>query len=242
MRPERLVAALGTTTGVGKTWMGVAVLSRLRSAGLTVAARKPVQSFAPGEGPTDAALLGDATGEAVESVCPPHRSYEAAMAPPMAAQVLGMTPFGIADLVDEMSWRSPVALGWVETVGGPRSPVAADGDSADLAAALEPDVVVLVAEAGLGAINAVRLAAAALDQPPVVVLNRYDDSDLHRRNRAWLATDGFDVVVGPGELVGRLSAPDPDPRPRAITPLSGCSRGRPGSAEVDGAGDAQSLE
>ena len=208
MRPERLVVALGTGTGVGKTWVGAAVLSRLRSAGLAVAARKPVQSFTPGAGATDAALLADATGEAVESVCPPHRSYEAAMAPPMAAQVLGKAPFRIADLVDEMSWPSPVAVGWVETVGGPRSPVAADGDSADLAAALDPDLVVLVADAGLGVINAVRLSATALGPSPVVVaLNRYDDSELHRRNRGWLSAEGFDVVAGPQELAGHLSAP-----------------------------------
>lgn len=206
MRPERLVVALGTTTGVGKTWVGATVLCRLRSAGVTVAARKPVQSFAPGEEPTDAVVLADAAGEAAESVCPPHRSYEVAMAPPMAAQVLGRTPFRIADLVEEVSWPSPVALGWLETVGGPRSPVAADGDSADLAAALQPDLSVLVADAGLGVINAVRLAAAAVVDPPLVVLNRYDDSDLHRRNRAWLVADGFDVVVSPRELSGRLTA------------------------------------
>lgn len=201
------MVVLGTTTGVGKTWIGAAVLSRLRGAGLAVGARKPVQSFTPGEGLTDAAVLGDATGEAVESVCPPHRSYETAMAPPMAAQALGKNPFAVADLVDETSWPAGVALGWVETVGGPRSPVASDGDSAALAAALGPDVLVLVTDAGLGVINAVRLAAGALGQPPVVVLNRYDDSELHRANRAWLAAGGFDVVVGPDELAGRLSAP-----------------------------------
>jgi len=205
--PERLVVAVGTATEVGKTWVGAAVLSRLRAAGLAVSARKPVQSFAPGGGPTDAALLAAATGEGVETVCPPHRSYEAAMAPPMAAQVLGRAPWRIADLVDELSWPPGTGLGWVETVGGPRAPVASDGDSAGLAAALAPDVVVLVAGAGLGVINAVRLSAPTLHRPPVVVLNRYDDSDLHRRNRAWLAAEGLDVVTGADELAGRLTGP-----------------------------------
>jgi dethiobiotin synthetase len=78
-----------------------------------------------------------------------------------------------------------------------------------LLAALDPDVVVLVADAGLGTINAVRLsmealATAPLDGDPVrpvVVLDRYDGHhDIHRRNREWLAErDGYDVVTLPGE-------------------------------------------
>lgn len=138
MRPERLVVALGTATEVGKTWVGARVLEELRRAGVSVGARKPVQSFAPGDGATDAEVLAAATGEAVEDVCPPHRWYEVAMAPPMAADALGRAPFTAADLVRELRWPQGVTVGWVETVGGPRSPIAADGDSADLAAALAP--------------------------------------------------------------------------------------------------------
>jgi hypothetical protein len=50
--------------------------------------------------------------------------------------------------------------------------------------------VLLVADAGLGTINAVRLAAEAFAPAPLLVhLNRYDDAlELHRRNRDWLAT------------------------------------------------------
>ena len=72
---------------------------------------------------------------------------------------------------------------------------------------LEPDLVVLVADAGLGTINSVRLSAAALAPWPLVVfLNRYDESDeLHALNRAWLADrDGFEVVTTPGALTKRL--------------------------------------
>ncbi len=53
-------------------------------------------------------------------------------------------------------------MGLVETAGGVRSPLAADGDCLDYCAALDPDVVVLVADAGLGTINAVRLTLDAL--------------------------------------------------------------------------------
>ena len=208
MRPDRLVAVLGTGTGVGKTWVAAELARALRARGLGVCARKPVQSFAPREGPTDAEVLAGATGERVSDVCPAHRGYPLAMAPPMAAEALGLDPFTVADLADETVWPSDVAVGLVETVGGPRSPVALDGDSVDLAAALAPDLVVLVADAGLGAINAVRLSVpplAALCAPSLVYLNRYrGEDDLHRRNRAWLNTDGLDVVADVAALARRV--------------------------------------
>ena len=204
MRPERLVVGLGTATAVGKTWAGATVLGALARAGRRVAARKPAQSFAPGGGPTDADVLAAATGERPEDVCPRHRWYEVPMAPPMAADVLGRPPFTVADLAAEVVWPAGVEVGWVETVGGPRSPIAADGDSAALASALGPDLLVLVADARLGAINAVLLAVDALPMPSVVVLNHDDGSDVCVRNRAWLERQGLDVVVGPSDLVDRI--------------------------------------
>ena len=95
MRPRRLVAVVGTGTDVGKTWVAARLLSDLRAAGLRVAARKPAQSFEPGDDPAgrDAAVLGAATGETAEDVCSPHRWYEVAMAPPMAADGAGPAPF-----------------------------------------------------------------------------------------------------------------------------------------------------
>jgi len=207
-RPGLLVVVLGTATGVGKTWTAAVVARELRASGATVAARKPVQSHEPGAGSLDAAVLARATGEDPGDVCPPHRSYPLAMAPPMAADALGQPPFTVADLVGELRWSPDVAVGLVETVGGPRSPVAADGDSVGLAAALAPDLVVLVADAGLGAINAVRLSAAAcagVAAPLVVAVNRFDPADdLHHRTRDWLVADGLDLAVSPRELAGRL--------------------------------------
>jgi dethiobiotin synthetase len=205
--PDRLVVALGTGTGVGKTWVGAQVLRRLRAAGVAVAARKPTQSFAPGEGPTDAEVLAEATGERPEDVCPPHRWYEMAMAPPLAATRLGRPAFGVADLVAELRWPPEVEVGWVETAGGPHSPLTADGDSLALAVAVGAHRAVLVADAGLGAINAVRLSAAALaglECPVVVVLTRFDGGALHRSNLQFLRDDGLDVVTGVEEVVGRV--------------------------------------
>jgi dethiobiotin synthetase len=205
-----LVVCAGTGTEVGKTWVGASVLSTLVGRGVIVAARKPAQSFDRGDaGPTDADVLAAATGEHPHDVCPLHRSYPVAMAPPMAAAVLEREAFTVDDLIFELRWPSPSpGVRWVETVGGVRSPIAFDGDSADLCAALEPDLVVLVADAGLGTINSVRVSAPALAGSPLIVyLNRYDESDeLHTLNRAWLTDrDAFDTATTPQELATRIS-------------------------------------
>jgi dethiobiotin synthetase len=205
VRPERLVVVVGTDTGVGKTWVAARVLARLKTTGATVAARKPVQSFGPCDPETDADVLGLATGEAPEQVCPRHRWYAMAMAPPIAATFLGLSPPSLGDLVAELVWPAEeVNVGIVETVGGPRSPLAADGDSAALAAALHPDRTVLVAHAGLGAINAVRLSAPTVPSPLVVFLNHFDGGDVCDRNRRWLQAEGFDVVTTIPDLARRL--------------------------------------
>jgi dethiobiotin synthetase len=206
VRPHRIVAVVGTGTDIGKTWVAACLLTSLRAAGGHVAARKPAQSFGPEDDPAglDAAVLGAATGELAAEVCPPHRWYEVPMAPPMAAEVLGRPAFTIRDLVGELRWPADAAdVGLVETAGGVRSPLATDGDCLDYCAALGPDLMVLVADAGLGTLNSVRLsseALAPLGVPTVVALNRFDvESDLHRRNLEWLReADQRRVVVFPG--------------------------------------------
>ena len=207
MRPGRLVLVAGTGTDVGKTWVSARLLSALRAAGSTVAARKPAQSFDPGDDPTgfDSAVLGAASGEPSERVCDPGRWYEIAMAPPMAADALGRNRFTLAQLVAELVWPAPaVDVGLVETAGGVRSPQTHDGDVVAVAGLLAPDIVLLVADAGLGTLNSVRLSVDALPKavPVVVVLNRYDEgNDLHRRNRRWLLEeDGLSVVTMPGGM------------------------------------------
>ncbi len=211
-RPARLVFVTGTGTEVGKTWWTAAVARALRATGTAVAARKPAQSGAPGD-ETDAEVLGRATGEAADDVCPPHRTYTVAWAPPMAAEALGAPPFTVADLATEIRWPGDVVeVGLVEGAGGPRSPIAADGDNVDLAAALAPDLVVVVADAGLGTINAARLAVAPFTEvlpgtAVVVALNRFGADPLHELNRRHLVERaGLDVVTDPAALAERLRA------------------------------------
>ena len=204
-----VVVVAGTGTEVGKTWVTARVIEMLVAEGCRVAARKPAQSHEPGDLDTDAALLAAASGEAIDRVCPPHRDYEVSMAPPMAAAVLDLPSFTVSDLVSELACPPDVDVLFVESAGGVRSPLAADGDTTDLIEILEPDLVILVTDVELGVINSVRLATSALaPRRPVVVLNRFDErSELHRRNHAWLTdVDLADVLIGPEQLAARLLA------------------------------------
>ena len=200
-RPERLVVVAGTSTDVGKTWLTAALARRLGADGVRVAARKPAQSFDAADantGATDADVLAAATGEDPHDVCPPHRWYPVAMAPPMAADVLGRPRITVEDLLAELRWPDDVAVGFVETAGGVRSPIAHDADAVALAGRLAPDVVLVVTAPALGAISHVRLAADALRGHRVLVaVNRYDaEDDLHRRNVEWLRdVDGLAVAT-----------------------------------------------
>jgi dethiobiotin synthetase len=189
-RPEKLVAVAGTGTEIGKTWVTCRLLELSRTRALKAVARKPAQSFADGE-LTDADHLGAAGGEPPEAVCARHRWYPVAMAPPMAADVLGRGRIQLDGLLAEMNWPHALDLGFVETAGGLRSPIAHDGDNVELIRRLAPNDVLLVADAGLGTINSVRMSLAALQGQRVrVFLNRFDaTNDLHVRNHRWLVDE-----------------------------------------------------
>jgi dethiobiotin synthetase len=225
---DALVFVTATNTEIGKTWWAAAVAGDLRARGCSVVARKPAQSYAPDDISTDADVLAVATGESSDDVCPPHRRYPLPLAPPMAAEALERAAFTIADLDDEIGWTGHRDVALVEGAGGPRSPLASDGDNVDLARLLRPSTLLLVADAGLGTINSVRCCAGALSLLPVVVaLNRYvATDDLHVRNRLWLSERyGYDVVTDPAALADRLASSltvgrRPEGRPRRGTATS----------------------
>lgn len=214
-RPGTVVAVVGTGTDVGKTWVGAQLLRAWVGAGLVVAARKVAQSHAAAEVVTDAAVLGAASGERPEAVCPPTLSFPVPMAPPMAADVLGRPRPLLADLVEGLRWPDRRAgAGLVETVGGLRSPQAHDADAVDVLRSLAPDRVVLVAAAGLGAVHAVRCAVDGLGAAGMtaaaVVLDRHDPGDdCHRRTAAWLVDDDRLPVVLVPTAVAAQGAPGP---------------------------------
>jgi dethiobiotin synthetase len=195
------IGVAGTGTDIGKTWVTASCARALRARGLTVAARKPAQSFSAGD-TTDAEILAAATGEDPHTVCPPHRWLAIPMAPPMAAAALGLPGFTIATLVDETTVGDH-GITFVETAGGLRSPIATDGDCVAYLNALQPAAVLLVADAGLGTINLVRLSVDALGEQRVVVyLNRFDGTDdLHVRNADWLRNqESLEIVTDPEAL------------------------------------------
>jgi dethiobiotin synthetase len=208
--PDLTIVVTGTDTEVGKTWLTVELALALQERGAVVAIRKPVQSFDPGERTTDADILAEASGEDPIAVCPGHRRYPLAMAPPMAADALGGPQLRLHDLVAEMNLPGE-GIALVEGIGGACSPLAHDADSVDLAHTLDADLVVLVTGAGLGTINSVRLATMALDGlRTVVYLNRFNPTDtLHAANGSWLSeVDGLDVTTSPQELLAHLRLED----------------------------------
>ena len=190
----------GTGTEVGKTFVAAAMLRELQRRGITVAARKPAQSFDPSDlAPRDSDVLADASGETTDAVCPSHRNYPIAMAPPMAADALQLPRIALQDLVAELAPTS-AEVTIVEGAGGLRSPIAHDGDALDLIAILHPCVVVIVADAGLGAINAALLTVDAIAHRStvavVVMLNRFDADDaIHIANLAYLQAHTAGSVV-----------------------------------------------
>jgi dethiobiotin synthetase len=181
------VVISGTDTEVGKTWLGARLIESLRASGIEVHARKPVQSFDRRDELTDAEILSKATGETAEEVTPEHRWYPLAMAPPMAAEALNRPEITMQDLAGEARMpESGVVI--VEGVGGPRSPLAHNGDTVSLARALEADLAVIVAPAGLGVVNSVMLSTSAFAPlRTIVFLNRFDPLDeIQVRSRDWL--------------------------------------------------------
>ncbi len=223
--PKKVVLIVGTDTEVGKTWIARQFLETWRGLGFSMSAKKPAQSFLKGYWPTDADILAAASGELPEQVCLKSYWYPLEMAPPMAAEALGLRQPTLAELVFSTGWPLGVDVGLVESAGGVRSPQGADGDCVDLARMLKPQVIVLVSHAGLGCINSVRLSHEAIsgipgedgDQVPVfTILNRFETgNDLHRRNLEWLrerysiqVCTGIleDVVLLARQLVADISA------------------------------------
>ena len=236
--PDRLVVVVGTGTEVGKTWVAC------RGARVVAVGRRA------GGGPQAGAVL---RARATPPPTPPSWPRPPARTPTPSARRTAGTRWpwprrwpptrsvGRRSTSPTWSTRSPGPTasrsGLVEAAGGLRSPMASDdADGVALAAALMPDVVVLVADAGLGTINSIRLAVTALERRRarpattldlVVVLNRFDAADeLHRRNLAWLEEhDG----LTPGHLdrgAGRpccatADPPRPQGSPRRV---SGCGR------------------
>ena len=202
---DRTLVVSGTDTGIGKTWVAIALFRALDQTGLSVTIRKPVESCDPSEGPPDSEVLASALGLHPDEVCRPEWSYPLGLAPPMAAAALRRSIPSTRRIVEDLS-DSQADFLLVEGVGGPRSPLSADGDTVDLARALGADDVIVVSDATLGTISRTLLCVGAFAPLPChVLLNRFEPEDpLHVMNRDWLIGKGISVHTDPSTMAGPL--------------------------------------
>ena len=171
----------GTDTGVGKTVIAAALVLALRGKGVRALGFKPVESGVGDEAPSDAAILSAASGTN-EPLAEPLLTLGEPLAPAVAAERArrALDPDLVLARLETLR-----AVGYtlvVEAAGGLLVPLAWSFTALDLAerAGLE---AIVVARAGLGTLNHVRLTAEALASRRVplraVILNgRGDPPDL----------------------------------------------------------------
>jgi dethiobiotin synthetase len=172
----RAVFIAGSHTDVGKTWAACAILKAARAQGLTVAAFKPVVSgYLPSTAATSdpgrliAALGGDLSAQALEAMSP--LRFEAALSPPMAARLEGVT-LTLADLLAvcrPVLERQTADLLLVEGAGGVMSPMAQDATGLDLQLALGLPTI-LVGGSYLGGVSHTLTALEVLRSRGLAVL------------------------------------------------------------------------
>lgn len=148
---------MGTGTGIGKTHLGVALVKALADAGAEVAGLKPVESGV-GSGVSDTDRLAAAGTFHVKH--PPPYVLAAPVSPHLAAPLEGKS----IRLGPIVQWVDSVEAAWVvvETAGGLLSPLARGLTNLDLAEALEPTAIILVAPDRLGVLHDVTAALFAL--------------------------------------------------------------------------------
>jgi len=153
----------GTDTGVGKTEVSCALLENARAAGVDAVGMKPAQSGVGGDEPSDAQRLREASGrvEPLAVICP--YSFEAPLAPAVAARLAGVriSIEAIEAAARGLAARHATVL--VEGAGGLLVPLTDELTYADLAARLGLPVLV-VARAGLGTVNHTALTVEAIER------------------------------------------------------------------------------
>ena len=173
----------GTGTGVGKTFVGVAIARQLNQRNIKVIPRKPIESGCVKQGeeliPQDAVALKEAAGYqgALSEVCP--YRFEPPISPVRAAHLANKV-LTTEQLVNICLQGSEQGFVLVEGAGGFYSPLAENGLNADLAIALQLPVI-LVADDKLGVLSQVLLNVEAIQMRGLilagVVLNALDENN-----------------------------------------------------------------
>lgn len=171
----------GTSTGVGKSFVGAMIARCLFEAGKRVGVYKPVESGCRRVGDqlvaADAELLWNAAGQPGElaKTCP--QRFEAALAPPQAAQREGESVDRELLRSGFDYWRARSEFVLVEGAGGLMSPLSDQDYNVTLAADLGLPLLIVAANE-LGCINAtlqtILTARAVAPELPIagVVLNQ----------------------------------------------------------------------
>jgi dethiobiotin synthetase len=161
MRPERIIFVTGTDTGVGKTFVGAALLAALSRAGRNVVGVKPVETGCGGaiSPEEDGAILAAASGQSSPRAA--LTRLRMPVAPPIAADAEGaaLSLDTWYDAIDRLSEQHDLVL--VEGAGGLLSPLTWRANLRDLIVTTNGRALV-VASDRLGTINHVLLTLEAL--------------------------------------------------------------------------------
>jgi dethiobiotin synthetase len=172
----------GTDTNVGKTYIACLIAAELKSRGINVVPKKPIESGCDlingNLHPRDAALLLKASQSnlSLESVCP--FRFEAAISPARAAKITHQK-IQLNDLIATCTADNNPENDFLitEGAGGFYSPLCEDGLNADLAEKLKLPVL-LVANDKLGCINHILLSLEAITARQLsvaaIILNQCD--------------------------------------------------------------------
>ncbi|MFT5140596.1 MAG: dethiobiotin synthetase [Lysobacterales bacterium] len=150
----------GTDTGIGKTYVACALISRLVQEGYTVSAMKPVASGCEDSGDglrnEDAVALMSVMNVQMEYKQVNPYAFEPAIAPHIAAEQVGQSvnPTKISQIADEIDSDFMI----IEGAGGWCVPINQDEMMIDLVRALNAEVI-LVVGMKLGCINHALLSA-----------------------------------------------------------------------------------
>lgn len=155
----RVIAVTGTSTDVGKTIATAALAAIARAHGMRVGVCKPVQTGVGPDEPGDLAVIAALTGALPSTEC---ARYPEPLAPVMAARRSGIAQVGRLEIDTAVtSLASGCDLTLIEGAGGVMVRLADELDLLDVAAAHDAGVVV-VSQAGLGALNHAELTVDAV--------------------------------------------------------------------------------
>lgn len=168
----------GTGTGIGKTHFSVALLGALRRVGNVAVGFKPIETGVADATQSDAARLAEASSFHVKQ---PGLAFAEPVSPHLAARNAGrpIDTGAVLDAVAALRSRADAVV--VELAGGLFTPLSEAAVNADLARALDPDCLILLAPDRLGVLHDVLATSRAARALPLrldaVVLVRPEVSD-----------------------------------------------------------------